>query len=168
MATHGLHWKWWNLTPYRGHPIVNRLKTIWHDWSRHRPEWTIKIWLRPPNIWGLRYYTYPKYEGSFFIILLFYFFKLFTLYNEGAAKTAGPILTRHSTPFGESQTIFFRNKKYRSMTLELSTGHFSWTRPDPAKRWPDPRLLTKSLTRPVARSFPHMYSLYLNNNLLIS
>ena len=21
---------------------------------------------------------------------------------------------------------------------ELSTGHFSWTRPDPAKRWPDP------------------------------
>ena len=52
---------------------------------------------------------------------------------------------------------------------ELSTGHFSWTRPDPVKPWPDParpdptrpdptrpdpRLLTKSLTRPAARPFP--------------
>ena len=36
---------------------------------------------------------------------------------------------------------------------ELSTGHFSWTRPDPTRRnvdptRPDPRLPTKSLTRP--------------------
>ena len=56
----------------------------------------------------------------------------------------------------------------RSDGSKLSTGHFSWTRPDPTRRnvdptrdcrqkvWPDP-------TRPAARPFPNMYSLQLNN-----
>ena len=51
---------------------------------------------------------------------------------------------------------------------ELSTGHFSWTRPDPPKRWPDPTRPAISdkksdPTRPAARPFPNMYSLQLNN-----
>ena len=32
----------------------------------------------------------------------------------------------------------FENKKKEVSVPELSTGHFSWTRPDPAKLWPDP------------------------------
>ena len=42
---------------------------------------------------------------------------------------------------------------YSSFWTRVSTGHFSWTRPDPTRRnvdptRPDPRLPTKSLTRP--------------------
>ena len=42
---------------------------------------------------------------------------------------------------------------------ELSTGHFSWTRPDPTRpaetsTRPDPRLPTKSLTQPDPRCGP--------------
>ena len=44
---------------------------------------------------------------------------------------------------------------------ELSTGHFFWTRPDPAKRWPDPtrdcrQKVWPDPTRPAAPPFPHM------------
>ena len=40
------------------------------------------------------------------------------------------------------------------MRSELSTGNLSRARPDPAKRWPDPRLPTESLTRPYP-TLPH-------------
>ena len=33
---------------------------------------------------------------------------------------------------------FFANNFTSHIEPELSTGHFSWTRPDPPKRWPDP------------------------------
>ena len=52
---------------------------------------------------------------------------------------------------------------------ELSPGHFSWTRPDPANRWPDPTrpdptrptIADKKSdpTRPAARICPYVYSL---------
>ena len=45
----------------------------------------------------------------------------------------------------------------KHLNSELSTGHFSWTRPNPAKRWPDPLLPTKSLTRPDPTPPPPIY-----------
>ena len=51
---------------------------------------------------------------------------------------------------------------HRMAPQHMSTGHFSWTRPDPAKRWPDPTqpaIADKKPdpTRPAARPFLHMY-----------
>jgi len=54
-------------------------------------------------------------------------------------------------------------------STELSTGHFSWTRPDPTRRNVDPTRPAISdkksdPARPAARPFPNMYySLQLNN-----
>ena len=63
-------------------------------------------------------------------------------------------------------TIFQPRRRTWVAFSELSTGHFSRTRPDPTRRnvdltRPDPRLPTKSLTRPdptrsAARPFPHV------------
>ena len=56
----------------------------------------------------------------------------------------------HGTSIHESQSMA---TAMDGVNPELSTGHFSWTRPDPTRRnvdptRPDPRLPTKSLTRP--------------------
>ena len=70
--------------------------------------------------------------------------------------------------FTHSLLVFLPQLAHLTPSPQLSTGHFSWTRPDLAKCWPDPRLPTQNLTRPATRAFPHMYSLWLNNYLLIS
>ena len=46
-----------------------------------------------------------------------------------------------------SYHLYFNIYTFRKhLNSELSTGHFSWTRPDQTKRWPDPQFPTKSLT----------------------
>ena len=73
---------------------------------------------------------------------------------------------------GDWQTI----TESKLWVTELSTGHFSWTRPDPTRRSVDPTRPaiadkksdpTKSLVQPAARPFPLMYILQLNNYSLI-
>ena len=58
------------------------------------------------------------------------------------------------------------------MITELSTGHFSWTRPDPTRRNVDPTRPAigdkkSDPTRLAARLFIHMYILWFNNYLII-
>ena len=52
MAIYGLHWKWRSLTPCQRHPS-KPIEKIWHDWLRHRPRKSSKIWFRK-NLQGLR------------------------------------------------------------------------------------------------------------------
>ena len=108
MATHGLHWKWQSLTPCQRHPSEPIEKIFG----------TIDYVIDLNNLANLGFgkifpdggtHTQHIRVHPFFLLFIYLFFELFTLFDEGAAlnwsgwkKSAELILT----PFGESQTLF--------------------------------------------------------------
>ena len=62
-------------------------KNIWHDWLRHRPNYLAKFGFE-------KIFADGGTHTQHFVLFFLLFLKLFTLFDEGAAKTAEPILTR--------------------------------------------------------------------------
>ena len=119
MATHGFTLKMAKFDPLPKTSEWTDWKNIWHDWLRHRPKQSSKIWFRK-NFPGRRY-TYPTYKGSSFFFFFFFLFKNFYALWWGCSQNGW-------TDFDAQYVIrrrlvrvrpFSRNEKYRSMTLTL-------------------------------------------------
>ena len=94
--------RWYNSN--NGHPRFT-LKMAKFDRLQETPEW-------------MEVYTYPTNKGSSFFSFLF--FKLLTLFDDGAAKTAEPIWTRNMSIDNQSRIRpVYRNEEYWSKTLIL-------------------------------------------------
>ena len=88
MATHGLHWKWQSLTLAKD-TRVNRLKKIFGT-----IDYVINLNNPAKFGFGKIFGDVGAYTQHIRVCAFFFFLKLFTLFDEGVAKTAEPILTR--------------------------------------------------------------------------
>ena len=91
MTTHGLHWKWQSLTPCQKHlsePIEKIFGTI---------DYVIDLNNLAKFGFGQIFPVGDTHTQHIRVRTFFCFFKLFTLFDEDAAKTAEPILTRNTS-----------------------------------------------------------------------
>ena len=103
MATHGLHWRWRNLTPYQGHPskpIEKQFSTI--DYVIDLVELWKFGWDQMYGDWG----THTRNMG--FVLFFLSFFNFLRSLMRVQPKRLDRFWRTicHSTPFGESQTLF--------------------------------------------------------------
>ena len=133
MATHGLHWKWQSLTPCQRHPsepIEKIFGTIDYviDLNNLAKFGFGKIF---PD--GDTHTQHIRVRTFFF----FFFFNFLRSLMRVQPKRLNQFwcAIRHSTPFGESQTLFQKWKiSVNDLDLEkVKIRHFVW----PEKFWPE-------------------------------
>ena len=91
MATHGLHWKWQSLTPCQKHPsepIENIFGTI---------DYVLNLNNLAKFGFGKIFPDGVTHTQHIRVRPFFFFKNFFTLFDEGTAKTAEPILTRNTS-----------------------------------------------------------------------
>ena len=110
-------------------------KNIWHDWLRHRPERSSKIWFRK-NFPGQRY-TYPTSKGSSFFSFFLLIFSTFYALWWGCSRNGW-------TDFDAQYVIRRRSVRVRPFLEIKNIGRWPW----PWKGQNPPFCLTlKILTR---------------------
>ena len=128
MATHGVHWKWQSLTPCQRHPS----------------EPIEKIFGMIDNVIDLNNLAkfgfgkiFPDGGTHTQHIRVRPFLKLFTLFDDGAAETAEPILTRDmsiAAVWWESDSFLEIRSIGHDLDLEkVKIRYFVW----PSKFWPE-------------------------------